>query len=183
MFHVPVHATKAYGGAEVYIYSFLTTTPDAGKYLPALSASPGGKGPHYLQSRGIAGETSSKLSLYLNYQLFNAETKRQSKHWMTNSLLPCLLSLNEFCYAGPSQFHMRRNTDATHSLCQRTNHNDWQNACQILQWLTEYDKKNCKFALFSFTQPTFHECASRLQIHNYMKYIFSSLYHPETSMF
>lgn len=55
MFHVPVHATKAYGGEEVYFHSFLTTTLNAGEYLPAPPSSPVGKSPQYRQSRGIAG--------------------------------------------------------------------------------------------------------------------------------
>jgi len=55
MFHVLVHATKAYGGEEVYFHSFLTKTLDAGEYLPALSSSPVGKGPQYHHSRRIAG--------------------------------------------------------------------------------------------------------------------------------
>lgn len=54
MFHAPVHATKAYGREEVYFHSFLTTTLDAGEYLPAPSSSTVGKSPQYHQSRGIA---------------------------------------------------------------------------------------------------------------------------------
>jgi len=45
MFHVPVHATKAYVGEEVYLHTFLTTTLDASEYLPAPSSSRVGKSP------------------------------------------------------------------------------------------------------------------------------------------
>jgi len=63
------------------------------------------------------GETSSKLSLYSNYQLFNTETKRQSKHWMTNSLLYAFLwviplLLNFICrrFGTRCLFHLHRHT-------------------------------------------------------------------------
>ena len=52
--NVPVHATKAYGGEEVYFHSFLMTL-DASEYLPAPSYSRVGKRPQYHHSRGIAG--------------------------------------------------------------------------------------------------------------------------------
>jgi len=56
---------KAYGGEKVYFQSFLTTTLNAGEYLPAPSASPGGKSPKYLQSRRNPREKPVRNYLYI----------------------------------------------------------------------------------------------------------------------